>query len=389
MKILYGVQGTGNGHISRARAMASHFQATDIDVTWLFSGRPSDAFFDMGIFGDYLYRAGLTFHSDNGRVSYPKTVLKNNVPRFVKDVFTLDTRGYDLVITDFEPVSAWAARRCGSKVIGIGHQYAFGHSIPRAGGNIIATNVMKYFAPAHIPLGLHWHHFGNPILPPIIDTGLAAQRQQRHDGNDKGKKIVVYLPFENQQWVEDMLAPINEHRFVIYSPELEDRDLTQERSHIALRKTSLKGFKHDLTCADGVICNSGFELISECLSLGLPVLTQPQRGQMEQQSNAAALSALSLAYTVKQADSDSVRRWLATLKPRQPLVYPDVAQRLVQWLANGQQETPQQLSEQLWSQEAFAQEGLAQEGATQKGSVQKEAAQAGATNNWRPDHAAS
>lgn len=360
MKILYGVQGTGNGHISRARAMASHFQNTDIDVTWLFSGRASDAFFDMDIFGDYLYRRGLTFHSDNGRVSYPKTVLKNNVPRFLKDVFTLNTRDYDLVITDFEPVSAWAARRCGSKVIGIGHQYAFGHKIPRAGGNIIATTVMKYFAPADVPLGLHWDHFGNPILPPIIDTGLTAQRQQPQVTgaiNGEGKKIVVYLPFENQQWVQDMLAPINDHHFVIYSPELDDRDLTRERSHIALRKTSLKGFKQDLTSADGVICNSGFELISECLSLGLPVLTQPQRGQMEQQSNAAALSALSLAYTVKQADSDSVLHWLMTLKPRQPLVYPDVAERLVQWLADGQRETPQELSEQLWAAQQESAQG--------------------------------
>ncbi|MEZ9793074.1 glycosyltransferase family protein, partial [Vibrio splendidus] len=39
MKILYGVQGTGNGHIARARAMAVAFRQQNIDVDFLFSGR--------------------------------------------------------------------------------------------------------------------------------------------------------------------------------------------------------------------------------------------------------------------------------------------------------------------------------------------------------------
>ena len=37
MRILYGVQGTGNGHISRARAMSKALAAyPDLKVTWLF-----------------------------------------------------------------------------------------------------------------------------------------------------------------------------------------------------------------------------------------------------------------------------------------------------------------------------------------------------------------
>ena len=37
MKILYGVQGTGQGHISRARAMADAFRNLDVEIDWLFS----------------------------------------------------------------------------------------------------------------------------------------------------------------------------------------------------------------------------------------------------------------------------------------------------------------------------------------------------------------
>jgi UDP:flavonoid glycosyltransferase YjiC (YdhE family) len=37
MKILYGVQGTGNGHISRARLMADAFsRRNDVEVDYLF-----------------------------------------------------------------------------------------------------------------------------------------------------------------------------------------------------------------------------------------------------------------------------------------------------------------------------------------------------------------
>jgi UDP:flavonoid glycosyltransferase YjiC (YdhE family) len=35
MKILYGVQGTGNGHITRARIMAKAFADAGVQVDWV------------------------------------------------------------------------------------------------------------------------------------------------------------------------------------------------------------------------------------------------------------------------------------------------------------------------------------------------------------------
>ncbi len=54
MKILYGVQGTGNGHITRARAMANALQERDVDVQFLVSGRPKVKLFDMEPFGAFI-----------------------------------------------------------------------------------------------------------------------------------------------------------------------------------------------------------------------------------------------------------------------------------------------------------------------------------------------
>ncbi len=110
-RILYAVQGTGNGHISRARVMAPKLRQAGFDVTFLFSGRSRGALFEMEIFDDFLWREGLTFAVSGGRIRYLETALKNNLLRFINDIRTLDLSSYDLIISDYEPVTSWAARK--------------------------------------------------------------------------------------------------------------------------------------------------------------------------------------------------------------------------------------------------------------------------------------
>ena len=57
MRILYGVQGTGNGHITRARHLAAAFnERDDISVDYLFSGRPKHRYFDMEVFENLQFK---------------------------------------------------------------------------------------------------------------------------------------------------------------------------------------------------------------------------------------------------------------------------------------------------------------------------------------------
>ena len=46
MKILYGIQGTGNGHVTRARVMANAFKQMGVEVDYVFSGRAQQNYFD-------------------------------------------------------------------------------------------------------------------------------------------------------------------------------------------------------------------------------------------------------------------------------------------------------------------------------------------------------
>jgi len=347
MKILYGVQGTGNGHISRARMMARHFNdRPDIDVTYLFSGRSRNEFFDMEIFGDYQCRRGLTFIAKRGRLSYLDTIRNNNLRRFYSEVKRLNPGSYDLVITDYEPVSAWAARLAGAPVLGLGHQYAFNHDIPREGGNRISWLLMHHFAPARDAFGLHWNSFGERILPPIVDPRLVELAVRL--GTDK-RKIIVYLPFENQAEVTAVLSQIPGFRFYQYAPDLTDA----ECQHISLRRTSHTGFTRDLCSAAGVICNAGFELVSESIQLGLKALVKPLKGQPEQISNAAALVSLNLASRVETLSLDRIEQWLDSLdRPdgnTARIAYPDVAGALVDWIGGDFSCTADRLVQLLWS----------------------------------------
>lgn len=337
MKILYGVQGTGNGHISRARKMAAHLKARGADVTYLFSGRERSRLFDMEGFGDFEHRTGLTMVQEHGAVRYGPTLLQARPLEFIRDVRNLDVAPYDLVISDFEPVTAWAARLHGKTCMGIGHQYAFGQAIPQTANNLASDLVMRWFAPVDIPIGLHWHHFDVDILPPIIDTQLT-----REPGAPP--HVQVYLPFEQQDEVTALLRRLPQHRFLQYSPDLEDG----EAGNVGLRRTNLHGFRADLCRASAVICNAGFELVGECLHLGIPTLVKPVRGQMEQQSNAFALQQLGWGSALRELDEQRIREWLDSDPAIAPIVYPDVAAALVDWVLEGDWQNKMNLWHTLW-----------------------------------------
>lgn len=339
LKILYGVQGTGNGHISRARIMAKHFAKRNADVTFLFSGREHDRYFAMEDFGNYLHRRGLTFTTKAGKVRYVQTIRDNNLFKFFKDVRQLDVSQYDLVISDFEPVTAWAAKLAGKTSIGMGHQYAFDYPVPMRGQNPATRLVMRYFAPTRHRIGLHWHHFHQPILPPIVDTQL-AQHKTNHDYR------LVYLPLEDQHEVTKLLNQFSDQQFIQYAPSLEN----SEQGNTMLRKNCLEGFRRDLAAASGVICNTGFALISECLHMGLPVLTKPLGGQMEQLSNAAALEKLGLAEVMDSLSALAIEDWLDHHQRQPQNPYPDVAEALVDWILAGNwgDSSIEALKNQLW-----------------------------------------
>ena len=337
MKILYGVQGTGNGHISRSRLIATELSKRNVTVDYLFSGRPADKFFDMEAFGEYKARPGFTFMTSQGAINYVKTALGFQPLTFMHDMQNLNLNDYDFVISDFEPITAWASKHKKRDALGISHQASFLHNIPKVKGDFFSSVTLKYFAPTARHIGLHWYHFGHPILPPVIEK-LA------NDPHENG--VLVYLPFESLQAIEDVLLPIKQVQFICYHPEITSEYLN---GNIIFKSLNRHGFTQDLGRSSGVICNAGFELASEALSLSKRILVKPLEKQYEQQTNAMTLHLLGLGSTMNTLDTRMIQQWLDKPSIGQ-VFYPDVASELAAWIADEQRESVESLSERLWKQ---------------------------------------
>jgi uncharacterized protein (TIGR00661 family) len=337
MRIFYGVNGTGNGHISRARAMAKEFNNAGIEVQYMFSGREPNQYFDMEIFGDAWYRKGLTFSIESGKINKWKTLTSLDLLTFFNDVSELNLYGYDRVITDYEPITSMVASRRNIKTIGLGHQYAFTHDIPIVEGEWLSKFIMKHYAPADIGLGMHWHHFNQAILPPIIDTELTSV-------TSRNAVIVVYLPFEKTETVIALLKPFSDFKFEVFGCDT----TVPAPAHITIRNVSQDFFKNTLVSCSGVICNAGFELPSEVLALGKKLLVKPVQGQMEQESNALALNRLGYGAAVSELTTGIISKWLYGGSPVK-VNYPNVAEAIVNWLHNTEQEIPVHLWETIES----------------------------------------
>jgi uncharacterized protein (TIGR00661 family) len=222
--------------------------------------------------------------------------------------------------------------------IGIGHQYAFWHDIPVANGNFLARYILKNYAPPDTPVGLHWHHFNQPILPPIIPSSLdpSAERDPR--------KVLVYLPFESLPDIIRLVQDFEAHDFYIYHGLSKDDDI----GNLHLRSFSRHGFLADLQKCSSVICSAGFELISEALKLGKKILVKPLTGQMEQHSNALVLENLKLAMVMNTLNHESVKTFLHSYECKK-LDFPDVAYHIVQWIEKGEWSDVETLAEECWS----------------------------------------
>jgi uncharacterized protein (TIGR00661 family) len=347
MKILYGVQGTGNGHITRARALNRELKALGASIDFIFSGRDADSYFALEEFTHRNFQHGLQLAFAQGKIDIAQTWHKNNLALVYNEIHAIDTRDYDLVISDFEPITAWAAKLQHQRCLTLGHQYAFLYDIPKANNSLFNRHLMKSVAPSPLSIGLHWHHFNQPILPPILQNLTTATETQGY--------YLVYLPFEDRQDIIDFLEPFELESFICFGP----YDTVEKINNIIFRPCSSVDFHPTLCGARGVICNAGFELTSEALHLGIKLLIKPLQGQMEQLSNGRALIELGLGLCMSTLDSKYLAYWLDNFQPRQ-IIYPNVAQAIAQWIVSGAFSAKNStyevalLAKQLWANTDFS-----------------------------------
>ncbi|MEI7694871.1 MAG: MJ1255/VC2487 family glycosyltransferase [Chlorobium sp.] len=341
MKILFGVQGTGNGHISRSRELVRKLKEEGHDVDVIISGRKEDELKEIEVFAPYRVMKGMTLVTYKGKLDYFNTMVNLDLVSLMADIVLLDTAGTDLIITDFEPVTSMVAKVKNIPSIGFGHQYAFPYDIPIAPGNFFEKYALLNFAPARYNAGLHWHHFNQPIFPPVIPESLYA----RSALTVVKEKVLVYLPFEEVADIASFLAPYDRYEFFIYGKVVKERN----EGHLHFRGYSREGFLGDLMESSGVVCNAGFELPGEALHLGKKLLLRPLNGQIEQQSNALGMVKLGYGMAMARLDGTILADWLQ-MPGGEPSRYAKSVDYIAEWIGCGHWEQLPKYSAAAWAE---------------------------------------
>jgi uncharacterized protein (TIGR00661 family) len=279
MKILYGIQGTGHGHISRAREilpLLSNY--ADIDI--LISGY--NCKMELEDFR-VMRRRGISFEYDSqGSVSVLDTALNIKPIRFLQDVQNLSLDEYDLVISDYEPIVSWASVTSKTPCIGLSHQAAFlSDKSPRPEKkSLVAEQVMRHFAPCTTPIGFHFKRYDTFIEPPII-------RQQILDLSPvSGDHITVYLPAFDHETLASVFSTVKNVRWEIFSPFC---DTPSTKGNITVNPVGNIPFLKSFESSIGVVTSGGFETCAEAMYMGKKLMVIPIKNQYEQLCNAAAL----------------------------------------------------------------------------------------------------
>jgi uncharacterized protein (TIGR00661 family) len=319
MRILYAIQGTGNGHISRAKEIVPLLRKRcETDV--LISGDQADIELPF----NPVYKVqGLTFtHGKNGGVDFRKTYKKANTKRFLNEIKDLPVEDYDFVINDFEPVSAWACYQKKVSCIALSHQSSLlDKNTPRpAQKDVIGSFVLKNYAPASHHFGFHFSRYSKNIYTPVIRKEI-RKAEKTDDGH-----YVVYLPAFDDKFLMELLEKIPDVKWEVFS-KYENKNCPD---HIVFKKVNDLSFTRSLISCRGILCGAGFETPSEALFLGKKLLVVPMKNQYEQQYNATALKSMGVPVIKKlsSAKADKIKDWI-TSDYRVEITYPDLTDRII------------------------------------------------------------
>ncbi|HVX00639.1 MAG TPA: glycosyltransferase family protein [Candidatus Babeliaceae bacterium] len=320
MKILYAIQGTGNGHISRARDIIPLLQKKgELDI--LISGTEADV--ELGCPVRYQLK-GLSFvFGKKGGVDLVSTYKKAKLKRFYREVKRLPVKEYDLVINDFEPVSAWACRYANRPCISLSHQAAvINRKSPRpASGDVIGKSILKKYAPATDVYGFHFKAYDQNIFTPVIRNEIRAAE------NKKWPHYTVYLPAYSDKKIMKALNEIPDVEWQVFSKHSKK---TYSKGNVHFVPVNNKAFIQSIVTSTGVLCGAGFETPAEVLFLRKKLMVVPMKGQYEQQCNAAALKQMGVPVLkkLKKSKIEKISRWIHDDKII-PVDYPDITAQII------------------------------------------------------------
>ena len=298
MKILYAIQGTGNGHVSRAREIVPLLQKYgELDI--LISGTQAD----VKLTQDIKYQLhGFSFvFGKKGGVHHFKTWSNMNLPRFRKDMKSIPLKDYNLIVNDFEPVTAWACKLQKLESVSLSHQAAFkSKKVPRPRTIDWGKLILSKYAPTTHHIGFHFERYDDFIYTPVIRSEI------RNLLVSNLGHYTVYLPAIDDKHLVKVLKQIPHIRWEVFSKHTQT---SYQDGNVFVAPVHNEKFNQSMASCEGLFTGGGFEGPAEALFLGKKLLVAPMRFQYEQQCNAYALKLLGLPVIWS-----SNNNWLPILK---------------------------------------------------------------------------
>jgi uncharacterized protein (TIGR00661 family) len=320
MRILYGVVGEGMGHATRSAVVLDHLAASGHEIKVVVSGNAHE-------FLKERFRArgnvaieeidGLTLRYFGNRLKRARSLFWNlkNAPKAVKKNVEVYRKVAEenfrpqMVVSDFESFAALYALRHGIPVVSIDNIQAVnrlkhGKAIRKGFDFEVARMAVKM----KVPRAYHYliSSFFFPrvrkkhttLVPPILRQEVVDAKREPAD------HVVVYQRVISHKELVPMLRKLP-FEFRVYGAAKED-----DAGNVRLRKFSGAGFLDDLRTARAVIGGGGFSLMSEAVSLRVPMLAVPIEKQYEQELNARYLKELGYGSWTRKLDANALSRFL-------------------------------------------------------------------------------
>ena len=306
MKIFYAIQGTGNGHISRAIQLYPYLKKYG-EVDFFLSG--SNAQLNYSIPIKYRSKGISLYYKQSGGLDYIK-IINSLSFNLYKEAKQLPIENYDLIINDFEFVTSLSCSIKNKPCIHFGHQASFqSDKTPRAKTlNPMGNLILKNFVKSSHYLGLHFSSFDKNIYNPIIKDEIITAPVS-NDGH-----VTVYLP----QFAISYLAPylLNEHNvhFEVFTKEVTSIVCNK---NITYHPINNNAFTHSLIRSNGIITAGGFEAPAEAMYLNKKILSIPIKNHFEQACNGTALQKMGVTviHTLDNNFSSFFNTWIHHTQP--------------------------------------------------------------------------
>jgi len=300
MKILYAIQGTGNGHISRAREIVPLLQQYG-ELDLLVSGTEAE----MALSQPLKYRFhGFSFVFGNkGGVDKWATYKLMNLRQLWRDMHAVPLKQYDIIINDFEPVTAWACKLQKIESVSLSHQCSFvSKNTPRPGKWNFAELLLKYYSPTDHHIGFHFDRYDDFIHTPVIRSQIRSLEPQNLG------HYSVYLPAYDDRTLVKYLKQID----VPWQVFSKRQKTTYQDGNVTVNPVNNEAFNLSMANCEGLLTGGGFEGPAEALFLQKKVMMVPMKDQYEQQCNALAASKLGVPVISEINDScvPEIQKWV-------------------------------------------------------------------------------